>query len=114
MASNTTGGVAPPEGYTTDTSQMGTSSRNINNAAEDAKDEVEDLQPTEVTAEDFGTAHSDAHGDYSAAIEQIGTGAAAMCDSLMSFAGQLSGTGQTYDTTEAGATSTVSQPGSGL
>jgi hypothetical protein len=116
--SNTTGaggtGVAPPDGYTTDTGQMSTSGRNISNAAEDAQGEVEDLQTTEVTAADFGTAHGDHHGDYSAAIEQLGAGANAMCTNLMTFAGQLGGAGSSYDTTESGATNTVSNPGSGL
>jgi hypothetical protein len=119
MTSNTSGapgpgGVAPPEGYTTDTDQMGTSGRNIANAAEDAQDEVEDLQQTELSADEFGTAHTDYHADYSAAIQLLGEGANAMCSNLMSFAGQLGGSGQTYSAGEASATSTVSAPGSEL
>jgi len=108
------GGVAPPDGYTTDTGQMSTSGRTISNAAEDAQGDVEDLQPTELAATDFGTVHNEHHADYSAAIEQLGAGATAMCTNLMSFAGQLGGAGQSYDSTETGATSTVSSPGSGL
>lgn len=108
------GGVAAPDGYTTDTGQMSSAGRTISNAAEDAQDEVEDLQPTELAATDFGTVHTEKHADYSAAIEQLGTGATAMCTNLMSFAGQLGGAGQSYDSTETGATSTVSSPGSGL
>lgn len=115
MTSNSTsGGVAAPDGYTTDTDQMSSSGRNINNAAEDAQGEVEDLQETELTADEFGTAHSEKHGDYSAAIQQLGEGANAMCTNLMSFAGQLGGSGQTYASGEASATSTVSAPGSEL
>ena len=108
------GGVAPPDGYTTDTGQMSTSGRTISNAAEDAQGDVEDLQPTELAATDFGTVHNEHHADYSAAIEQLGAGATAMCTNLMSFAGQLGGAGQSYATTETGATSTVTTPGSGL
>ncbi|HYH50611.1 MAG TPA: hypothetical protein VEG38_13780 [Acidimicrobiia bacterium] len=107
-------GVAPPDGYTTDTGQMSTSGRNISNAAEDAQGEVEDLQPTELAAADFGKAHGEWHADYSSAIEQLGAGAIAMCTNLISFAGQLGGAVQSYETTDAGATSTVTTPGSGL
>jgi hypothetical protein len=108
------GGVAPPDGYTTDTGQMSGAGRNINNAAEDAKGDVEDTQPTELTDAEFGTKHTQHHGDYSAAIEQLGQGATAMCDNLLSFAGQIGGAGQTYSTTETGAATTVTAPGSGL
>jgi hypothetical protein len=94
------GGVAPPDGYTTDTGQMSGAGRNISNAAEDAKDDVEDTQPTELTDAEFG-------------IEQLGQGATAMCDNLLSFAGQIGGAGQTYSTTETGAATTVTAPGSG-
>lgn len=115
MTSNSTsGGVAAPDGYTTDTDQMGTSGRNINNAAEDAQGEVEDLAETELSAEEFGKAHSDKHGDYSAAIQLLGEGANAMCANLMSFAGQLGGAGQTYSSGESSATSTVNASGSDL
>ncbi|MCT2587396.1 WXG100 family type VII secretion target [Actinophytocola gossypii] len=107
-------GVAPPDGYTTDTGQMSTSGRNISNAAEDAQGEVDDLQTTEVAAADFGKAHTEWHADYSTAMEQIGAGATAMCTNIMSFAGQLGGAGQSYESTDTGATSTVTTPGSGL
>lgn len=107
------GGVAPPDGYTTDTGQMSGAGRTINDAAEDAKDDVEDLQPTELTDAEFGTEHTQWYGDYAAAIEQLGTGAVAMCDNLVAFAGQVGGAGQTYSTTETGATNTVTAPGSG-
>jgi hypothetical protein len=36
----------------------------------------------------------------------------AMCDNLLAFAGQLGGNATSYNETEAGATSTVTQPGS--
>jgi len=111
---STSGGVAAPDGYTTDTDQMSSSGRNINNAAEDAQDEVEELSQTELSAEEFGTAHSEKHGDYSAAIQLLGEGANAMCTNLISFAGQLGGAGQSYSSEEASATSTVSAPGSEL
>jgi hypothetical protein len=107
------GGVAPPDGYTTDTGQMSGAGRNISNAAEDAKGDVEDLQPTELTDAEFGTMHTQWHADYAAGIEQLGTGAIAMCDNLAAFAGQVGGAGQTYSTTETGAASTVTAPRSG-
>jgi hypothetical protein len=108
------GGVAPPEGYTTDTDQMGSSGRNISNAAEDAQDEVEDLGETELSADEFGTAHTDHHADYSEAIQLLGEGANAMCSNLMAFAGQLGGAGQDYSAGEASATNTVTASGSDL
>ncbi|OLF15635.1 hypothetical protein [Actinophytocola xanthii] len=107
------GGVAPPDGYTTDTGQMSGSARTVTNAAEDAQGEVKDLHPTELTAAEFGTKHTQWHADYAAAIEQLGAGAAAMCANTMSFGGQLGGAGQSYEATEAGATNTVTAPGSG-
>ncbi|HEY0537801.1 MAG TPA: hypothetical protein VGD53_05505 [Actinoallomurus sp.] len=107
------GGVAPPDGYTTDTGQMSGAGRNINNAAEDAKGEVDDTQPTKLTDAEFGTKHTQWHGDYAAAIEQLGKGATAMCDNLISFAGQIGGAGATYGSTEQGATTTVTAPRSG-
>lgn len=108
------GGVAPPEGYTTDTGQMSSAGRTIGNAAEDAQGDVEDLQPTELAATDFGTAHNEWHADYSAAIQQLGEGAVAMCTNLMSFAGQLGGAGQSYESSETSAANTVTASGSGL
>ncbi|GAB3436722.1 hypothetical protein [Actinophytocola sediminis] len=115
MTSNSsTGGVAPPDGYTTDTDQMSSSGRNINNAAEDAQDEIEDLSQTDLTGEEFGTAHTEKHTDYAAAIQLLGEGANAMCANLMSFAGQLGGAGETYSSGETAATSTVTASGSDL
>lgn len=108
------GGVAPPDGYTTDTGQMSGAGRNIGDAAEDAKGDVEDTQPTELTDAEFGKEHTKWQKDYAAGIEQLGQGATAMCDNLVAFAGQVGGAGQTYSTTESGATSTVTAPGSGL
>lgn len=108
------GGVAPPEGYTTDTGQMSSAGRTISNAAEDAQGDVEDLQPTELAATDFGTAHTEPHADYAAAIQQFGEGAIAMCTNLMAFAAQLGGAGQSYDSSETSATNTVNASGSGL
>jgi hypothetical protein len=108
------GGVAPPDGYTTDTGQMSGAGRNIGNAAEDAKAEVEDTQPTELTDAEFGKEHTKWQADYAAAIEQLGQGATAMCDNLTAFAGQIGGAGAQYSSTESGATSTVTAPGSGL
>lgn len=107
-------GVQAPDGYTTDTGQMSTAGRTIKNSAEDAKGEVDEVTPAKVQQAEFGTKHTEWHGDYSAAIEALGTASVAMCDNLTSFAGQLGGAGQTYATTESGATSTVTQPGSGM
>jgi len=108
------GGVAPPDGYTTDTGQMSGAGRNISTAAEDARGDVEDTQPTEITDAEFGTKHTQWQADYAAGIEQLGQGALAMCDNLVSFAGQVGGAGQSYGTTDTGAASTVTAPGSGL
>jgi hypothetical protein len=110
---NAGGGVAPPDGYTTDTGQMSGAGRNIGNAAEDAKDEVEDTQPTELTEAEFGTKHTQWQKDYAAGIEQLGQGATAMCDNLVAFAGQIGGAGQAYTGTDSGAASTVTAPRGG-
>lgn len=107
------GGVAPPDGYTTDTGQMSGAGRNIGTAAEDARGDVEDTQPTELTDAEFGTVHTQWQADYATAIEQLGQGAIAMCDNLVAFAGQIGGAGQAYSTTESGAAATVTAPGSG-
>lgn len=112
--STPSGGVAPPDGYTTDTGEMTGAGRVIGNAAEDAQGEVEDLQPTVLAQADFGTAHTEWHADYAAGIAELGAGATAMCTNLLAFAGQIGGAGSTYATTETGATGTVSAPGSGL
>ncbi len=79
-------------------------------AAEDARGEVEDTQPTELTDAEFGTKHTQWQADYAAGIEQLGQGATAMCDNLVSFAGQIGGAGAQYSTTESGAASTVTAP----
>jgi hypothetical protein len=104
------GGVAPPDGYTTDTGTMSGTARNISNAAEDAKGEVADTQPTELTAAEFGTKHTQHQADYAAGIEQLGQAATAMCDSLAAFAGQIGGASQTYTGTDVGAANTVTAP----
>jgi hypothetical protein len=107
------GGVAPPDGYTTDTGGMSGAGRNISDAAEDAKDEVEDLQPTKLTDAEFGQKHTQYQADYAKGIEQLGQGATAMCDNLASFAGQIGAAGQQYATTESGAAATVTAPRGG-
>jgi hypothetical protein len=111
-----TGGVQAPDGYKTDTGAMSTAGRKINDRAEDAKGEVDEVQPAKVQAAEFGTHadHQAFHPDYSAAIKTLGEGAVAMCDNLMTFAGQLGGVGTSYSSTESGATSTVTQSGAGL
>ena len=106
------GGVAPPDGYTTDTGQMSGAGRNINDAAEDARNDVEDTQPTELTDAEFGQKHTQHQADYAKGIEQLGQGATAMCDNLIAFAGQIGAAGQSYSTTESGAAATVTAPGS--
>jgi hypothetical protein len=110
------GGVQAPDGYKTDTGAMSTAGRNINNRAEDAKGEVDEVQPAKVQAVEFGKLndHQTHHTEYSNGIKQLGEGAVAMCDNLMSFAGQLGGVGSNYAATEGGATSTVSQPGASM
>ncbi len=107
------GGVAPPDGYTTDTGQMSGAGRTIGDAAEDARGEVEDTQPTELTEAEFGKKHTQWQKDYAAAIEQLGQGATAMCDNLTAFAGQIAGAGQSYSSTDSGAATTVTAPRGG-
>jgi hypothetical protein len=103
--------VQAPDGYTTDTGQMSSAGRTISTNAEDAKGEVDEVKPAKVQAAEFGTKHQEWHGDYSAAIEALGTASAAMCDNLMAFAGQLGDAGTSYANTEGGARSTVTAPG---
>jgi hypothetical protein len=107
------GGVAPPDGYTTDTGQMSSAGRNIGDAAEDAKGDVDDTQPTKLTDAEFGKKHTQWQKDYAAAIEKLGQGATAMCDNLSAFAGQIGGAGQSYTATDSGAASTVTAPRGG-
>lgn len=106
-----TSGVTAPDGYETDTGQMSSSGRNINTKAEDSKGDVDEVKPSKVTAEQFGTKHQEWQADYSAAIEAMGTASTAMCDNLMSFATTLGDTGTAYDNSETGATSTVTSTG---
>jgi hypothetical protein len=107
------GGVASPDGYTADTGTMSGTARNISNAAEDARGEVDDTQPTELTAAEFGTKHTQYQADYAAGIEQLGQAATAMCDSFAAFAGQIGGAGQSYTGTDTGAAHTVTAPRGG-
>jgi len=102
-------GVQAPDGYETDTAQMSSVGRTISTAAEDAKGEVEEVQPAKVQAAEFGQHedHQVFHADYSAAIEQFGAGSAAMCDNLIAFAGQLDAAGATYSESESGAETNV-------
>ena len=103
-------GVAAPDGYETNTGQMSSAGRNISTKAEDAKGEVDEVKPTKLAAAtEFGqhSEHQEWHGDYSAAIEQLGTGAVAMCDNLVAFAAQLGDAGATYAESESGAQSNV-------
>jgi hypothetical protein len=107
------GGVAPPDGYSADTGTMSGTARNIGNAAEDAKGEVDDVQPTELTEAEFGTKHTQYQAGYAAGIEQLGQAATAMCDSFVTFAGQIGGAGQSYTETDTGAAHTVTAPRGG-
>lgn len=107
-------GVAPPDGYEADTSSMGARSRTITNEAEDANGEVKDLQPTKVAAADFGKVHGEYQADYAKGIEQLGTGAVAMCTTITSFAGQIGGAGQDYAASDSGNTGTVNESGAGM
>lgn len=106
--------VAPPEGYTASTDSMSSSARTITTEAENARGETDDLQPTELSEDEFGTAHTEHYAAYAAAIEQFGAGAQAMCDNLIAFAGQLGGAGQAYAATDQAATQTVNTSGAGL
>ncbi|MGB3440163.1 MAG: hypothetical protein WBA97_15565 [Actinophytocola sp.] len=98
-----------PDGYETDTGQMSSVGRTIGTTAEDAKGEVEEVQPAKVQAAEFGQHedHQTYHADYAAAIEQFGAGSAAMCDNLVAFAGQLDAAGATYSESESGAQGNV-------
>lgn len=102
-------GVQAPDGYQTDTGQMSTAGRNISTKAEDAKGEVDEVQPAKVQAAEFGQheEHQAWQADYASAIEQFGTASIAMCDNLAAFAGQLGGAGSTYADSEAGAQTNV-------
>lgn len=104
-------GVAPPDGYTASTDSMSSSGRAITTAAEDARGDTEDLQPTQLSDADFGTAHTDCFADYSAAIEQLGAGAQAMCENLIAFAGQLGGAAESYAGTEQAGVQTLNASG---
>jgi hypothetical protein len=106
-------GVAAPDGYEADTSSMGARSRTINNEAEDAKGEVDDMK-TEVKAEDFGKAHGDFQGEYSESFGLIIEGAVAMCTTIGSFAQQIGGAGAEYSSSDASNTGTVNQSGAGM
>jgi hypothetical protein len=101
--------VQAPDGYTTDTGQMTGAGRNISTKAEDAKGEVDEVKPAKVQAPEFGQhpEHQEWHGDYAAAIEQLGTASVAMCDNLMAFAAQLDAAGATYSDSEHGAQTNV-------
>lgn len=102
-------GVQAPDGYQTDTGQMSSAGRNINTKAEDAKGEVDQVRPAKVQAAEFGqhSEHQQFHGDYSAAIEQLGTASVAMCDNLAAFAVQLGDAGGTYSDSESSAQNNV-------
>lgn len=90
---------------------MSSNARTIHDAAEDSQQDVRELKPTKMTAQDFGTKHGQWHGDFSAAVDQLGTGADAMCANLIAFAGQISGAGQDYAATDARNVQTVDQAG---
>jgi hypothetical protein len=104
-------GVAPPSGYTASSDGMSAAARTIHDAAEDSQQDVRDLKPTKMSEQEFGKKHTQWFGDFSAAIEQLGTGADAMCANLVAFSGQIGGAGQNYAATDARNTQTVSQSG---
>lgn len=113
-SSNTTNGVAAPDGYKADTDSMSSAGRTISTKAEDAKGEVEEVKPAKTQAAEFGT-HPDHQAwqkDYAAAFDQLGAGATAMCDNLMAFAGQLGGSSTSYTEQESSASTTVTNAGS--
>lgn len=102
-------GVQAPDGYETDTGQMSSAGRTIRTKAEDAKGEVDEVRPAKVQAAEFGQhqEHQAWHGDYAAAIEQLGTASVAMCDNLAAFAAQVDASGVTYGTSENAAQGNV-------
>lgn len=102
-------GVQAPDGYETDTGQMSSVGRTISTKAEDSKGEVDEVKPAKVQAPEFGqhAEHQEWQADYAAAIEQLGTGAVAMCDNLTAFAAQLDAAGATYSDSEHGAQTNV-------
>jgi hypothetical protein len=106
-------GVQAPDGYKTDTDQMSSAGRNITTKAEDAKGEVDEVKPAKVKAAEFGKheEHQGKHPEYSAAFEQLGAGAVAMCDNLISFAGNLGGAGSSYSEQESANANTVARSG---
>jgi hypothetical protein len=105
--------VQAPDGYKTDTGQMSSAGRNITTKAEDAKGEVDEVKPAKVKAAEFGqhADHQTHHEVYSAAFEQLGAGAVAMCDNLIAFAGQLGGAGSSYSEQESTNANTVTRSG---
>ncbi|MEU3273631.1 hypothetical protein ABZ639_22565 [Saccharomonospora sp. NPDC006951] len=107
-------GVSAPDGYTADTGTMVSQAQTINDAAEEAQPEVEDLGATEIAETDFGTAHAEWAADYTTAIQTLGEGAVAMCGSLMALAGSIGGAGEQYAAAEAEQHSSANQSGSGL
>ncbi|WP_307849715.1 hypothetical protein [Qaidamihabitans albus] len=109
-----TSGVAPPEGYTADTGAMASQAKTIHDAAEDAAKDVKDVKPAKVSEADFGTEHTKWAADYTAAIEQLGTGATAMCNSLTGLAQQIGSAGKSYDAAESDQAAAATQSGSGM
>lgn len=75
---------------------MNSAARTIHDTAEDSQRDVRELKPTKLSDREFGNKHTQHFADYSNAIEQLGTGADAMCANLVAFAGQIGGAGQTY------------------
>jgi len=108
-----TPGVAAPDGYEADTSSMGARSRTINNEAEDAKGEVDDMK-TELKAEDFGKVHGDYQTEYAEAFDLIVKGSIAMCTTIGSFAQQIGGAGAEYSASDESNQGTVNQSGAGM
>jgi hypothetical protein len=108
-------GVNAPDGYKTNTGTMSSSGRTITTKAEDAKGEVDEVKPAKTQQAEFGTHpdHQAFQKEYSAAFDQLGAGAVAMCDNLLSFAANLGGTATNYTEHESSATTTVTAPGSG-
>ncbi|MFL6124026.1 WXG100 family type VII secretion target [Actinophytocola sp.] len=108
-------GVQAPDGYKTNTGTMSSSGRTISTKAEDVKGEVDEVKPAKTQAAEFGTHpdHQAFQKDYSAAFDQLGAGAVAMCDNLVAFAQNLGGTATNYAQHETGAANTVTSAGSG-
>lgn len=107
-------GVGAPSGYTAETGTLARQAQAIHDAAETAQGDVEGLAPAKVTEADFGTEHGQWAADFTAAVDELGKGAGAMCAALISLATSIGAAGQQYAAAESEQSAAVSQSGSGM